>query len=150
MPDGRIDLGALERALVEHADRPLRIGSFSAASNVTGILSDVERTTTLLHRHGALAFWDYAAAGPYVSIDMNPRGTGGDGALAALDAVFLSPHKLVGGPGSPGVLVAKRKLFANRVPTVPAGGTITYVNSEVHHYASDLAAREEGGTPAIV
>ena len=144
--DGRPDLPALERALLDHAARPFKIGSFSAASNVTGTRADVDATTALLHRHGALAFWDYAAAGAHVRIDMNP---GGDPAFAK-DAVFLSPHKLVGGPGSPGVLVAKRRLFGNRVPSVPGGGTISYVNADVHHYIADIAAREEGGTPAIV
>ena len=144
--NGRVELDALERALLRFADRPLKIGSFSAASNVTGILSDVARTTELLHGHGALSFWDYAAAGAHLAVDMNPEGS----PLLAKDAVFLSPHKLVGGPGSPGVLVAKRRLFDNRVPTVPGGGTISYVNSRVHHFIQDVVAREEGGTPAIV
>ncbi len=103
---GRADLGALERALLRYADRPLKIGSFSAASNVTGICSDVDRTTELLHRHGALSFWDYAAAGAHLPIDMNPRDPALPDGLLAKDAVFLSPHKLVGGPGSPRVLVA--------------------------------------------
>ena len=85
----------------------------------------------LLHQHGAFAFFDFAAAGPYVDIDMNPRG-GADEALAYKDAVFLSPHKFIGGPGTPGVLVAKHHLFKNRVPAVPGGGTVTYVN-EVEH-----------------
>ena len=146
-PDGRIDLDALERALIEHAERPLKIGSFSAASNVTGIISDVPSISALLHRHDALSFWDYAAAAPYVAIEMTPRR--GD-ALAYLDAVFVSPHKFVGGPGTPGVLVARRDLFHNRVPSVPGGGTVAYVNPEEHRYLDDVERREEGGTPAIV
>jgi selenocysteine lyase/cysteine desulfurase len=103
--NGRIDQRALERALIEHAARPLRIGSFSAASNVTGIVSDVAGISALLHRHGALAFWDYAAAAPHAVIDMNPALDTPDGRLAYKDAVFISPHKFIGGPGSPGVLV---------------------------------------------
>ena len=143
--DGHIDLRQLEAELVRHADRPLRIGSFSAASNVTGITSDVRGVSALLHRHGALACWDYAAAAPYVAIDM------GLGARADhLDAIFLSPHKFIGGPGTPGVLVARRELFRNRVPTVPGGGTVAYVNPTEHVYLSDIEHREEGGTPAIV
>ena len=142
--DGRIDLDALERSLQEHADRPLKIGSFSAASNVTGILSDVSAVSTMLHRHGALSCWDYAAAAPYVEIDMASDDP------ARLDAIFLSPHKLVGGPGTPGVLVARRELFANRVPSVPGGGTVAYVNPSEHVYVDDVEQREEGGTPAIV
>ncbi|MEY2516998.1 MAG: hypothetical protein QOJ89_4356, partial [bacterium] len=110
--DGRLDLDHLRSELELHADRPLKIGSFSAASNVTGILTDVEQVATLLHRHGALSFWDYAAAGPYIDIDMNPQGDGPDGHLAYKDAVFLSPHKFIGGPGTPGILVAKRAVFS--------------------------------------
>jgi len=144
--DGRIDLAALERSLQEHADRPLKIGSFSAASNVTGILSDVPALSSLLRRHGALSCWDYAAAAPYVEIEMTP----GDDALAALDAIVVSPHKFVGGPGTPGVLVARRELFGNRVPSVPGGGTVAYVNPTEHVYLDDIERREEGGTPDIV
>ena len=139
--DGGIDLQELDTALRAHADRPVRIGSFSAASNVTGITSDVAAVTDLLHRHGALALWDYAAAAPYVDIDV----AGND-----LDAVFISPHKFVGGPGTPGVLVARRSLLASRVPTVPGGGTVSYVNPEEQRYLDDVEQREEGGTPDII
>jgi selenocysteine lyase/cysteine desulfurase len=144
--DGCIDQQELSKLLEKYADRPLKIGSFSAASNVTGIESEVDEISELLHQGGALAFWDYAAAGPYVQIDMNPA----DRPAAAKDAVFLSPHKFIGGPGTPGVLVAKRGLFANRVPAVPGGGTVAYVNTLEHRYLPDAEHREEGGTPAIV
>jgi selenocysteine lyase/cysteine desulfurase len=144
--DGHIDLERLEAELVRHADRPLKIGSFSAASNVTGILSDTRGIATLLHRHGALSFWDFAAAGPYVDIEMYPDGD----PLAYKDAVFLSPHKFIGGPSTPGVLVVRRGLLTNRVPDVPGGGTVAYVNPDEHRYLDDPVAREEGGTPAIV
>ena len=143
---GRIDVAQLEQALLEYARRPLKIGSFSAASNVTGIESDVPRIAALLHAHGALSFWDYAAAGPYLDIDMNPEGA----PQAALDAVFLSPHKFAGGPGTPGVLAVKKALLRNRVPVVPGGGTVSYVSPEEHVYLRDPVLREEGGTPAIV
>jgi selenocysteine lyase/cysteine desulfurase len=159
--DGRIDLARLEAELVAHADRPLRIGSFSAASNVTGILSDTRAVSVLLHRHGALSLWDFAAAAPYVEIEMAPRRAAPDGAgpgaapdgdaeLDTKDAVFISPHKMIGGPGTPGILVARRDLFGNRVPTVPGGGTVAYVNPSEHVYLDDVEHREEGGTPAIV
>jgi selenocysteine lyase/cysteine desulfurase len=144
--DGHIDLAVLERQLVAHRNRPLRIGSFSAASNVTGIISDTAGIASLLHEHGALSFWDVAAAAPYVDIDMY----GGGGAPAYKDAIFLSPHKFIGGPSTPGVLVVRRELLANRVPDVPGGGTVAYVNSSEHRYLDDPAQREEGGTPAIV
>jgi selenocysteine lyase/cysteine desulfurase len=149
--DGHVDLADLEEQLRRYADRPLRIGSFSAASNVTGILSDTRAISVLLHRHGALSFWDFAAAGPYVDIEMRMRPTGSpDDALAYKDAIFLSPHKFIGGPGTPGVLVARRELFHNRVPAVVGGGTVAYVNPFEHVYLSDIEHREEGGTPAIV
>lgn len=143
---GRIDVGELERRLDEYADRPVKIGSFSAASNVTGVLSDADVISTLLHRHGALSFWDYAAAAPYVDIKMN----GGDDPLDYKDAVFISPHKFVGGPGTPGVLLAKRALFHNRVPGRPGGGTVDFVTEHMHRYSEDPELREEGGTPAII
>jgi selenocysteine lyase/cysteine desulfurase/CRP-like cAMP-binding protein len=148
--DGRVDLAHLEDELRRHERRPLKIGSFSAASNVTGIVTDVEQVSILLHRHGALACWDYAAAGPYLRIDMNPTPEIPDGHLAYMDAVFVSPHKFVGGPGTPGVLVAKRALFSNRVPSVPGGGTILFVSPTEHSYHPAPEVREEGGTPAIV
>ncbi len=149
-PDGRIDLAMLEAQLRRYGDRPLKIGSFSAASNVTGIGSDTRAIASLLHAHGALSFWDFAAAGPYVQVEMNMSDALVDGHLVYKDAIFLSPHKMIGGPGTPGVLVAKRKLFRNRVPTVPGGGTVAYVNNKAHRYLEDPEVREEGGTPDIV
>jgi selenocysteine lyase/cysteine desulfurase len=147
-PDGHIDIPQLEERLIQYADRPLKIGSFSAASNVTGIVSNTHRVSSLLHRYGALSFWDCAAAAPYVEIDMY----GGRDAdpLSYKDAIFLSPHKLIGGPGTPGVLVARRELMRNRVPDVPGGGTVTFVNPLEHRYLQDPVHREEGGTPAII
>jgi selenocysteine lyase/cysteine desulfurase len=148
--DGKIDLAHLAEELARYGDRPLKIGSFSAASNVTGIGSDTRAIAALLHKHGALSFWDFAAAGPYVKIEMNMADDGPEGHLVYKDAVFLSPHKFIGGPGTPGVLVAKRKLFRNAVPAVPGGGTVAYVNTKEHRYLEDPEHREEGGTPAIV
>ncbi len=145
--DGGVDLLDLREQLEKHADRPLRIGSFSAASNVTGIVSDTHGISELLHEHGALSFWDYAAAAPYVDICMQAPA---ERPLAYQDAIFLSPHKFIGGPSTPGVLVARRKLFANRVPDVPGGGTVAYVNDDEHRYLADPTHREEGGTPAII
>jgi selenocysteine lyase/cysteine desulfurase len=148
--DGMIDRKHLAAELLRYAARPLKIGSFSAASNVTGIGSDTRAIAALLHRHGALSFWDFAAAGPYVDIEMNLRDDTEEGHLLYKDAVFLSPHKFIGGPQTPGVLVAKRKLFRNRVPAVPGGGTVAYVNEVDHRYLDDPEVREEGGTPAII
>lgn len=145
--DGQINLDELEARLSEFADRPLIIGSFSAASNVTGIISPTHKITELLHRHGALSFWDFAASAPYVGIEM---GTSAGGNLDYKDAVFMSPHKLIGGPGSPGVMVVRRDLLTNPVPAVPGGGTVSYVSPDHHRYITDQEHREEGGTPAII
>jgi selenocysteine lyase/cysteine desulfurase len=138
-PTGGIDLRHLERELLRHAGPGRRIGSFSAASNVTGAISDVGAVSGLLHRYGALACWDYAAAGPHTAIAMDD-----------LDAVFLSPHKFPGGPGTPGVLAVRRALVPDGVPTVPGGGTISYVHRNGQFYTDEPADREEGGTPAIL
>ncbi|MCX2951483.1 aminotransferase class V-fold PLP-dependent enzyme [Lentzea sp. NEAU-D7] len=144
---GHIDVAELRHQLVRYAGRPLRIGSFSAASNVTGVLTNTDSIAALLHEHGALSFWDYAAAAPYVSIRMCESAPGrGD----HKDAIFLSPHKFVGGPQTPGVLVVRRELVTNAVPTVPGGGTVAFVHPLGHRYLDDPVAREEGGTPAIV
>ncbi|HEX3646868.1 MAG TPA: aminotransferase class V-fold PLP-dependent enzyme [Pseudonocardiaceae bacterium] len=146
--DGHLSIGALAEELDRYAERPLKIGSFSAASNVTGIVTDTHTIADLLHGKGALSCWDFAAAAPHADITMDDDCPVHPGAYK--DAVFISPHKFVGGPGTPGVLVVRRELLANRVPTVPGGGTVDYVNPAEHHYISDPAHREEGGTPAIV
>ncbi|GMF28495.1 unnamed protein product [Phytophthora lilii] len=148
---GQMNLAALETQLQAYADRPLKIGAFSAASNLTGVLTDVDAVSALLHQHGALACWDYATCAPYVNIDMNP--VVADEARRPFvykDAVFISGHKFIGGPGSPGVLVVKKRLLTNAVPTVPGGGTVFFVTENDHRYLSNRAEREEGGTPDIL
>lgn len=145
---GHIDVAHLTEQLEAYASRPLRIASFSAASNVTGILSETHAVSQLLHEHGALSFWDYAAAGPYVRIAMRP--TCDAHPLAFKDAVFLSPHKFIGGPGTPGVLIVRKDLLVNSVPEIVGGGTVAYVNAAEHTYLGDREHREEGGTPAII
>ena len=145
--DGQIDLSELEERLVEYAERPLKIGSFSAASNVTGIISDTAAISRILHAHDALSFWDFAASAPYVRISMGSAELD-DGDYK--DAIFISPHKLIGGPGSPGLLVARRDLLTNKVPAVPGGGIVQYVSPDHHTYIADQEHREEAGTPAII
>lgn len=144
-PEGKIDLEALRQALEDpnHQNRP-KIGSFSAASNVTGLLSDTRGIARLLHQHGALAFFDFAACAPYVHIDMRP------GQPDGYDAIFISPHKFVGGPGTPGILVFNQALYHLSAPSTPGGGTVSYVNSKSHYFVSDIEAREDAGTPAIL
>jgi len=148
--DGRIDLDQLVYELRRHADRGVKIGSFSAASNVTGVISEIDEIAITLHKHGARSCWDYAAAGPYLPIDMNAAPGRADGELAYKDAVFVSPHKFIGGPGTPGVLVVKRSLLRNAVPSVPGGGTVLFVTPSTHSYHPEPELREEGGTPGIV
>ncbi len=143
--NGHVDLKHLESELRNYAKRALKIGSFSAASNVTGIITDTNAVSQLLHEHGALAFWDFAAAAPYVEINMHPENPS-----HRKDAIFISPHKFVGGPGTPGVLVLNHAVAHNTVPVVPGGGTVAYVNSLDHRYLLDPTHREEGGTPAII
>ncbi len=148
-PDGAIDVADLEGKLAQLGDRPLVIGSFSAASNVTGVLSDVPAIARTLHRHGALAFFDFAACAPYVPIDMHPPGEDD----ARLDAVFISTHKFVGGPNGSGVLVCNKRCLRKDTPDRPGGGTVEYVSYFGRHaidYVRNLEEREEGGTPAIL
>lgn len=145
---GAVDLSDLEAKLARYAERPLKIGSFSAASNVTGVLSDVCGLARILHRHGAYACFDYAAAAPYAPIDMHPAD-----ADERIDALFVSAHKFIGGPQASGVLVAHRDLFRSRTPERPGGGTVNFVSGPARDavdYVSSLEEREEGGTPAIV
>jgi selenocysteine lyase/cysteine desulfurase len=146
--DGAIDVGDLERKASQYSARPLKIGSFSAASNVTGVLTDVPAVARSLHRHGFFACFDYAAAAPYVPIDMHPRAED-----ERLDAIFVSAHKFIGGPQASGLLVCHEALFRTRVPERPGGGTVDYVaamdRSSVD-YVTHLDEREEGGTPAIM
>ena len=144
-PRGQIDLDVLREALQhpEFAGRR-KIGSFSAASNVTGLLTNVRAVARLLHAQGALAFFDFAAAAPYVPVDVRP------GQPDQLDAVFLSPHKFVGGPDTPGVLLFHESLYGLSSPSTAGGGTVTYVSAQEHHFTADIEAREDAGTPAIV
>ncbi|XP_022086161.1 uncharacterized protein LOC110976840 [Acanthaster planci] len=150
--DGLVDTNCLEAELKKwHTSGHQLIGCFSAASNITGILTDDIKVTVMLHQYGAFAFWDFATAGPYVDINMNPvYNSGGLHSLAYKDAIFLSPHKFVGGVETPGILVAKKALFRNPVPSDGGGGSVFFVSHEDHRYLKQVEMREEGGTPSIV
>jgi selenocysteine lyase/cysteine desulfurase len=150
-----VDLQELEEQLQLHAHRVLRVGAFSACSNVTGVCTAMDEVSILLHRYHALAVFDYATAAPYVKIDMNPVLPGNmNAALAYKDAIFFSGHKFLGGPGCPGVLIAKRKLMpqSHETPSSASvgGGTVFYVTEEHHRYLSNREEREEGGTPYVL
>lgn len=141
--EGGPDMEALEAALVSAADAELVVGAFSAASNVTGIVTDVDAVTRMLKRHGALAIWDYGCGGPYMPMDMKP------GTDAARDAIIYSSHKFPGGPGATGVTVIRKAIVRRQTPTVPGGGTVSFVSPWGHVYSGDLSEREEGGTPNV-
>ncbi len=144
--EGTISLEDLVDKLEFYKDRRYKIGTFSAASNVTGILNDCHALANVLHKNEALAFFDFAAAGPYIDIDMHPEGD----PEGYFDAIFLSIHKFLGGPRCPGLLVANKKLFTNLVPSEPGGGTVLFTSPWDHRYLSAIDDRETGGTPPIV
>jgi selenocysteine lyase/cysteine desulfurase len=149
--DGSIDLADLERLLKDpiYQDR-MRVGSFSAASNVTGMISPVYEIACLLHKHGAMACFDYAASAPYVEIDMDPREHDFDGD-PSLDAIFISPHKFLGGPGSSGTLVFNSQLYHRELPpSVSAGGTVDYVGPSSQDFIEQIEEREKPGTPGVL
>jgi selenocysteine lyase/cysteine desulfurase len=142
-PGGGVDLEVLERILYDHAASDLIIGSFSAASNVTGIITDPDPVTRILKAHGALAVWDYAGGGPYLPMSMGQGDT-------CKDAIVVSPHKFPGGPGASGVLVVNKNMVTRRSPSWPGGGTVSFVSPWRHDYSTDLATREEAGTPNVI
>jgi selenocysteine lyase/cysteine desulfurase len=144
--DGLVDTNDLRRLLEKHADRPAKIGAFTACSNVTGIRTPVHDLAAIMHEHGGLCFVDFAASAPYVDIDMHPPDP-----TRRLDAIFFSPHKFLGGPGGAGVLLFDSRLYHNMVPDVPGGGTVDWTNPwGEHRFVSDIEAREDGGTPAFL
>ena len=147
-----IDTNELEYSLkIAQRERRTLIGCFSAASNITGTLFQDMKITALLHKYGAYSFWDYATAAPYVKIAMNPTSREYPNGEAHKDAIYFSMHKFVGGPQTPGLLIVKKSVIErNPVPGGSGGGTVLFVDRNSHLYLSDVEAREEGGTPAIV
>jgi selenocysteine lyase/cysteine desulfurase len=143
---GLVDPASLVRLLERYRARPFKIGAFTACSNVTGIFTPYHELARIMHEHGGYCFVDFAAAAPYVRIDMHP-----DDQTARLDAVYFSPHKFLGGPGTPGVLVFTSDLYHNLVPDHPGGGTVNWTNPwGEHRYLDDIEAREDGGTPGFL
>ena len=142
---GGVDLEDLRNQIAKYSTAIVKIGAFNAASNITGQLVDVDAVSKVLHEGGAITVWDYATAACHVKLDMNPSDSS-----AAKDAVVLSPHKFIGGPGTPGVLIIKKRLLTNAVPSTPGGGTVFFVTSSSHIYLENIEEREEGGTPDII
>jgi selenocysteine lyase/cysteine desulfurase len=137
---GGPDMEALIAALRDPSAPNLTVCSFSAASNVTGIVADVPAISRVVKAAGALMVWDYAGGGPYLPIDMS----------CGIDAVVVSPHKFIGGPGASGVLLVRRDAVVTSTPTWPGGGTVSFVSAWSHDYSNSLEAREEAGTPNVI
>jgi selenocysteine lyase/cysteine desulfurase len=145
-PAGVVDLAALEALLHQYRDRPLRIGAFSACSNVTGVFTPYHAMAKRMHRAGGVAFVDFAACAPYVAMDMHPADP-----EERLDAALFSPHKFLGGPGSAGVLVFDRALYRNTAPDDAGGGTVAWTNPWGQYaFLDDIEAREDAGTPGFL
>lgn len=145
-PDLTVNPDALRREIVKYLDRPLLIGSFSACSNVTGYFPPYYELAEIMHEHNGFCFVDFAASAPYVDIDMHPGNR-----MQQLDAIFFSPHKFLGGPGSAGVLVFSKKLYKNEIPDTPGGGTVKWTNRwGGYSYISDIEVKEDGGTPGFL
>jgi len=141
-----VDPSNLENEIRKFNDRKYKIGAFTACSNVTGIFTPYHQLARIMHQYGGVCFVDFAASAPYADIDMHPGNP-----EEALDAITFSPHKFLGGPGSTGVLIFNKKLYKNRVPDQPGGGTVLWTNPwGEHHYIEDIELREDGGTPAFL
>ncbi len=141
-----VDPGQLKFELKKYRDRKMKIGSFTACSNVTGISTPYHKMARIMHENGGLCFIDFAASAPYVKINMHPEDP-----LEALDAIFFSPHKFLGGPGSSGVLVFNSAIYNSSVPDNPGGGTVDWTNPwGEFKYVDDIETREDGGTPPFL
>ncbi len=141
-----VDTASLRRELENYKDRKIKIGSFTACSNVTGISTPYHELAAIMHEHGGWCFVDFAASAPYVDIDMHPSDP-----LKKLDAVLFSPHKFLGGPGTSGVLIFDKRLYKSSIPDSPGGGTVDWTNPwGEFKYVDDIEAREDGGTPGFL
>ncbi|WP_167615441.1 aminotransferase class V-fold PLP-dependent enzyme [Maribellus sediminis] len=141
-----INTDNLRKALEEYKDRPFKIGSFTACSNVTGVRTPYREMAKIMHEYGGVCFIDFAASAPYDEIDMHPEDP-----MEKLDAVMFSPHKFLGGPGSSGVIVFDASMYKNEVPDQPGGGTVDWTNPwGKYKYVDDIEAREDGGTPGFM
>ncbi|MDH3321504.1 MAG: aminotransferase class V-fold PLP-dependent enzyme [Flavobacteriaceae bacterium] len=143
---GLVNIDGLQVLLDKYKDRTLKIASITACSNVTGIQPDYYKIAKIMHQNQGLCFVDFACSAPYVKIDMHPEDK-----EACLDGIFFSPHKFLGGPGTSGVLIFNKKLYKNRVPDNPGGGTVYWTNPwGEHSYLDDIESREDGGTPGFL
>ncbi len=145
-PDGLVDLNSLAKLLEKYKNRAMKIAAITSCSNVTGIMTPYHEVAEMMHQHGGLCFVDFACSAPYIDINMHPENP-----MQKLDAIYFSPHKFLGGPGSSGVLVFDKELYKNQVPDNPGGGTVDWTNPwGMHKYVDDIEAREDGGTPGFL
>lgn len=145
--EGGVNLAHLDALLAQYVDRPVKIASITSCSNVTGLFTPYYDIAERMHRAGGLCFVDFACSAPYIDIDMHPA----DRPEAGLDAIYFSPHKFLGGPGTSGVLIFNKTLYRNRIPDNPGGGTVDWTNPwGEHKYIDDVEAREDGGTPGFL
>lgn len=145
-PDLTVDPASLQKEIVKYRDRPLLIGSFTACSNVTGYKPPFYELARIMHENKGYCFVDFAASAPYVNIDMHPSDS-----MEQIDAIYFSPHKFLGGPGSAGVLVFSKELYKNRIPDTPGGGTVKWTNRwGGYSYITDIEIKEDGGTPGFL
>jgi selenocysteine lyase/cysteine desulfurase len=143
---GLLCLDGFEKLLKKYQNRPLKIASITSCSNVTGIQTPYYEVAKIIHENGGLCFVDFACSAPYVAIDMHPKDP-----LMQLDAIFFSPHKFLGGPGTSGVLIFNKDLYKNNVPDCPGGGTVSWTNPwGEHQYIENIEEREDGGTPGFL
>lgn len=143
---GLLDLEHLKFLLKKYQNRPIKVASVTSASNVTGVFTPFYQVAQLMHAQGGWCFVDFACSGPYVNIDMHPANKD-----ERLDAIFFSPHKFLGGPGTPGILIFNKDLYKNKIPDHPGGGTVRWTNPwGGHAYFTDIEVREDGGTPGFL
>lgn len=144
--EGLVDLEHLKELLEQYKNRTTKIAAITSCSNVTGIFTPYHEIAAIMHANNGLCFVDFACSAPYINIDMNPKNE-----AEMLDAIYFSPHKFLGGPGSSGVLVFDSKLYTNKVPDNPGGGTVEWTNPWGEHaYVTNIEAREDGGTPGFL
>ena len=143
--DLKVSAESLRTEIAKYKDRKIKIGAFSGGSNVTGCIPPVHEFAKIMHANDGLCFIDFAASAPYIEIDMHPKDKD-----AYFDAIFFSPHKFLGGPGSAAVLVFNKNLYQNSIPDNPGGGTVLWTNRwNECSYHDDIEMREDGGTPAF-
>ncbi|WP_396138147.1 aminotransferase class V-fold PLP-dependent enzyme [Flavobacterium sp.] len=143
---GLFCLDQLKLLLEKYKNRSFKIASITSCSNVTGIKTPYHEVAKLMHQNNGVCFVDFACSGPYVPIDMHPHDSD-----AYLDAIFFSPHKFLGGPGTSGVLIFNKNLYKNNVPDCPGGGTVSWTNPwGEHKYIDNIEDREDGGTPGFL